>query len=160
MGLRPINSVKNVLDSSGGIVATTVLSVPIATAVDAYAGGAVEVPIGAKVFSFYLSVFIESDAAEGVSNLVDWHIAVVPSGLAGLPNPGSTGGNALRKFIIHEEKGLAGFNDHKGLPMIFKGVIKLPRGYQRMSDGMQILFRAFSPTAGLFCIKAIYKFYK
>ncbi len=156
--LRPINSVKNIVDGTFlGVTAATNTDVVLAATVNDYTGGVADVPIGAKISSVFLFVqMISSDAS--VVNM-DWFIIRKPTGVA-LPTPGATGGNAARKFILHEEKGIPGNALDGAYPLTFKGVIKIPRGRQRMGEGDQLLVRLRGASAYNACVKCIYKFYQ
>ncbi len=159
--MQPINSFKHVVDASGVLVAATVSTTPILTAA---AARNVAVPaavaIGAKVSSFFVSIFVLGDTGAS-SNLVDWYIWRNPRNqvIAGnTPAPGNTGISPVRNFIIHEEKGL--FASQDGTPMVFKGVIKVPKHMQRVADGDTWQIRILSPGTARFCIKVIFKDYQ
>ncbi len=158
LSLRPINSVKNIVDGVFlGVAAAAVTTVNLAATVNAYTGGVTEVPIGAKVSSVYLFVQSISDGT-GISNH-DWYVIRKPTGVAN-PVPGATGGNTSRKYILHEEKGLPGNNSDGAAPLTFRGVIKIPRGRQRFGEGDFLQLVARSADAYSLCVKCIYKFYQ
>lgn len=157
MAKRPINSVKNIVDSTLLAVAAGVTSVvTLAATINDYAGGVADVPIGAKVSSVYL--FVQMLPTAGTSN-IDWFVAKFPTGVT-FPVPGATGGHISRKYILHEEKGLPGNAADGAYPATFKGVIKIPRGRQRFGEGdfLQIHLRGVDISNA--CIKCIYKFYQ
>ncbi len=173
MGFRPIDSVKHIVDSQTIFPAvTSTVMQPVTDGVDAYSLADVNgVPTGSKVFSFYLSFFLISEGGEVANEVpvVDWYVIHNPGDAWGttfdannLPTPGATGAHKNKRHIIHEEKGLTGGGDASlsGVPMIFKGVIRIPRGMQRVGqdDTIQICGRANFATK--FCIKTIYKHYK
>ncbi len=173
MGLRPIDSVKHIVTSTSVLVAiTNTVVVPVTDGVDTYTLADTNgVPTGAKVSSFFLSAYFISEGGEVASEvpLVDWYIIHNPGGVYGttfdadnLPTPGSTGSHKNKRHIIHEERGLAGGGDASlsGVPMIFKGVIRIPRGMQRVGqdDTIQLVARATFNTK--FCVQCIYKHYK
>ncbi len=155
--LRPINSVKNIVDSTViGATSATISTVLIGGTVNAYAGAVTDIPIGAKVNSVYL--FIQAFNTDTIGN-IDWYFIRRPSGTVN-PVPGATGGNVARKFIMHEEKGLPGTLSAGSPPLTFRGVIRIPRGRQRFAEGdvMQVVARSSQDYS--FCLKAIYKFYQ
>ncbi len=157
MSLRPINSVKNILDATSiGVAAAVNTGITLAQTVNDYTGGVVDVPIGAKVSSVYIFVQIIAQAAEGV---MDFYIAKRPAGVI-LPTPGTTGGNQARKFILHEEKGIPGTFNNGASPLTFRGVIKIPRGRQRFAEGDDLTIQLRGSVAYSLCIKCIYKFYQ
>ncbi len=168
--LRPINSVKHVVETSSIVAATTnTVFLNIATAVDAYTLADDDgVPIGSKLGNIYLSVFIYSEGGEVANEvpLADWYIIQDPSGNMGttfsataLPTPGAQGTHRAKNLILHTEKGLAGGGDASlnGVPMVFKGVIRIPRGKQRISAGDQYKVCIRTNFAAKVCMQAIYK---
>lgn len=157
LALRPVNSVKNIVDSTNiGVTGATTTSVVLAQTVNDYTGGNADVPIGAKVSSIYVFVQIASDSTNANC---DWFFAKRPSGIT-MPTPGATGGSTARKFILHEEKGLPGTYSAGSTPLTFKGVLKIPRGRQRFAEGDAVVLNLRGAQQYSFCVKAIYKFYQ
>ncbi len=156
--LRPINSVKNIIDGTFlGVTGGTNTEVQVAATVNDYSGAnPKDVPIGAKVSSIYL--FVQMLPATGTAN-VDFYVMKRPVGV-GTPNPGATGGDSARKFILHEEKGIPGNAADGAYPLTFKGVVRIPRGRQRMAEGDQILVMLRGADQYNACVKCIYKFYQ
>ncbi len=158
---RPVNSFKHVIDTTGSLVAGTVSTNPIMTAGNARDSATpVLVAVGSKVTSFYVSVFILGNTGSD-SGLVDWYLWRNARGQTvggNTPDPGTTGTSDVRNFIIHEEKGLAATQD--GTPMVFKGVIRIPKHMQRLALNDQWQIRILSDFAATFCIKVIYKDYQ
>ncbi len=162
---RPIMSVKKVIDAQGGLVASTVSTVGLlnVTTGAAWVDSANDsVPIGCTVSSMYISVFVFLDGAIGATTpVIDWFFAKSPGNSLTFPEPGATGGNENRRWIMHEEKGLAPSIDDGGTPMVFKGVLKIPKGRQRMGNDDSVFISLKSEGhPGFFCVKAIYKFYQ
>ncbi len=164
--LRPVDSIKKVIDVEAGLVAATtstnvLLNTTSGTAwVDANDSS---VPQGCHVYGLYLSIYATLDGSPDASvPVINWFIFKNPSGSLTPPVPGATGGNENRRFILHEQKGLLGF-DTPGAPprKLFEGVIKIPRHMQRMGrdDEITVLIRAEN-QAGFFCLKSIYKFFR
>ncbi len=160
---RPINSFKHIIDASGTTDGTTVSTIPLATAgIDRDTTSPSIVPIGAKVSSMFISVFMLGSAG-AVSGLADWLIWKNPRGLISAgnsPTPGNVGIQPVRNMVYHEEKGLVATED--GTPMVFKGVIKIPRHMQRVAEDDRWEIKIFTPTGvtAQFCVKAIFKDYK
>ncbi len=156
-----IHSVKNIVDGTFlGVAAGVSTIVPLAVTVNDYVGGVTEVPVGSKISSVYLFVQITNDVEVGAAN-VDWYIAKGPNVvLLTIPAPGATGGTPNRKFILHEEKGIPGGQDAGAYPLTFRGVIRIPRGRQRMAEDDQIKVVLRGTAAYNACVKCIYKFYE
>ncbi len=119
---------------------------------------------GGTVHSIYIRVeVIGKDSAGGVDNI---YMAVVknPGGNFVFPNLDLLGVSDLRRFVIHQEMIMLDFKGTtSGFPRtMFKGVIRIPRGYKRsgLEDKIQIILQHRSGEATQlteFCIEAIYK---
>ncbi len=150
------------MDVSGGLTATQADSriVNVVPNVDSAVFTPGDVRVGSKINGFFISVFIIGATGAPISGSIDWFIVKLHEGqAASLPVPGQTGSSKIRNQIFHEEKGLSGSGD--GTPMVFKGVIAIPRGMRRMREGDSFFISAKMATGdtGTFCIKAIYKSY-
>ncbi len=166
-----IHSTKNVFDSSNVLVAST--NTTIAQFIDAVDAPVLADPNGvlknSKVYSTYLSVFVFSEGGELATEvpLVDWYVikdngtTLQTSGFTatGFPTPGATGTHQNKRFILHEEKGLAGGGDASlaGVPMVFKGVIKIPRGMQTFRIGDRLTLNIRANFAAKTCVNSIYE---
>ncbi len=173
MGLRPINSIKNVFDASGILAAGTNTSLALVTfgVRNADLATANEVDTGSKVSSVFFEIFFYTEGGELANEvpLVDWYVIKdggnswgVTFNATNLPTPGATGTHINKRHILHEEKGLAGGGNLSltGVPMVFKGVIRIPRGRQRWGESDVLRVNARANFATKFCVKAIYKWYK
>ncbi len=154
-----VQSTKHIVDTEGALTNVTSQNV-IATSVPAYSDPftPTSVKFGEKIFGFFLSIFIIGATGAPVGGSQNWYIMKIHGGQTGdRPTPGQTGTSLLRNQIIHEEKGLAGSGD--GTAMVFKGVIKVPRGMQRMREGDEWSIGLINngTDGAQFCIKAIYK---
>ncbi len=172
MGLRPINSTKNVVDNSGimAAVTNTSIHIPIFGVRNAVLATSNEVDVASKISSVFTELFFFSEGGE-ISNevpLVDWYIIKSPGNVWGttfdaenLPTPGATGSHLNKRHILHEEKGLTGGGDASlsGVPMVFKGIIKIPRGRQRWGESDVLRICARSNFATKFCVKTVYKWF-
>ncbi len=148
---------KNILDGTFlGVAAGVTTEVTVAAAVNDYVGGATEVPIGARIKSVYL--FVQMISTTGTSNH-DWYFMKRPgiNSSVAPPTPGTIGGNKARKFVLHEEKGIPGNAGDGAYPLTFKGVIKIPKQYQRMGedDDLMVIMRAVDISNA--CVKCIYR---
>ncbi len=154
-----IHSRKEIVDSTNlAVAAATNTVVTLCTAVDNYVGATATCATGSIIKSVYLFQQIISGDS-GVAN-ADWFFVKAPSDVVdSLPVPGATGGNQNRKWILHEEKGIPGNALDGAYPLTFKGVIKIPRGRQRMGEGDKIVIKMRSADIYNACTKAIYKVY-
>ncbi len=161
LAYRPINSIKKVVDISGALVDGTTSITPWMDTVDGAAwvdAGDASVPQGSTIKSVFWSVYVFTAADGSAIPLIDFFLMKDPGTELTLPTPGATGGTKNRRWILHEEKGLAG--NQSGTPMIFKGVTIIPRKMQRNGRDDRYVFSLVSNGfAGFFCAKFIYKFY-
>ncbi len=157
--IRPVNSNKQIVDSVNlAVVGGTTTIVNLATVVSDFTGTVGECPTGATINSIYL--FIQSVGADsGVAN-IDWYLYKRLGMNSAAPiTPGTTGGNPIRKMILHEEKGIPGNALDGAYPLTFRGVIKIPKHMRRMGEGDQFKLVHRGVDLNNMCLKAIYKFY-
>ncbi len=124
---------------------------------------------GSSINGIFLSCFWIAEGGEIANEvpLVDWYIFKNNgNNFAGfdatnLPTPGQTGIHDNKRFILHTEKGLTGGGDVSlaGIPMVFKGVIVLPRSFRKMNANDRLILVARANFNTKFCIQAIYKWY-
>ncbi len=170
--LRPVNSVKHIVEANTLTAAVTnTVILRLVAGVDTYSlADADGVPTGSRVNGFYLSVFFISEGGEVATEipLVDWYIIHNPSNrfgttfdTANLPTPGNTGIHKNKRFILHTEKGLAGGGDASlaGVPMVFKGVIVVPKKMRRIGEDDEFLLCARTNFVTKICAQTIYKHY-
>ncbi len=160
--MQPVNSIKHIIDTSGGLTSANSVN-EIAKGVPAqdpvnFAPN--EVIFGSKINAFFLSIFVIGDSSAALSGPIDWYLIKKEAGQTSVLTPGNTGTSNFRNQIIHEEKGISGSGD--GTPMVFKGVIVIPRGMRRMREGSlwQIVLKCNGADTCNFCIKAIYKSFR
>ncbi len=154
-----VNSRKHVVDVEGAWTDAVSASV-ILVAVNRFGASIspTEVEVGNKVNGIFLSIYAIGSSGAPISGPIDWHVFLERAGQASAaPTPGNVGISEIRNQVIHEEKGLSGSGD--GTPMVFKGVIAIPKGFRRIRDGDQWSIRAQVNTGDTvnFCIKCIYK---
>ncbi len=169
--LHPVISTKNVHETSSilGAVTNTTALVLVTTVDSATLAVPNSVERGSSVNSLFLSLFFYSEGGELATEvpLVDWYIMKNPGGnfsgfdATNFPTPGAQGTHDNKRYIFHTEKGLAGGGDASltGVPMVFKGVIRIPRHMRKMNANDTIIINARSNFATKFCIQVIYKWF-
>ncbi len=162
--LHPVNSIKHILDSQGVLASGNQSATPIIVAVpnvDTTTFKPGDVRVGSHVNGIYLSVFMLGASGGGLSGSLNWLMYKEHEGQAAqAPDPANAGVSMIRNQIIHQEKGLAGSAD--GTPMVFKGVIKIPKSMRRMREGDTWFIRFVNTDAvndANFCLQTIYKSY-
>lgn len=159
--LRPVNSVKQVVDIQGGLLIGTQVAQILAVARDSpSAGVASEVEKGSTINGIFLNVQVAATSAAALANV---YMAVVKNPGANLifPNANAFGTSDQRRYAIHQEMIMVEKNSTGIARTLFKGVIKIPRGYKRMGIDDQIILLLFSPGVTMdVCTQCIYKSYK
>ncbi len=156
--LRPVKSYKHVIDIQGGLVAGAQLNSILADAVDApILTGTASVEVASTIRAIYLKVEAYATTAVALSNI---YMTVMknPSNALTAPAPNAVGASDVKKQIIHQEMVMMQQVAEGNPRTLFKGVIRIPRGYQRMGQDDTLLLSLLSPgVAAFFCIQCIYK---
>ncbi len=170
--LRPVNSLKHIVDASGVVSAGTKVTVDLSLAQEIKtAAQSNRVHAGAKISSLFLSVELSGSNAYGGVARVYMAIAKNPGNNLTLPNLDSIGVSDNRKFFIHQEmimltrQATSGAGGDWRFPRtIFHGVIRIPRQYQRqgLNDTIQMFLQnanAEATGSADWCVQCIYKEY-
>ncbi len=157
-----VKSFKHIIDVSGSSTDVNT-TIPLSTGIDVVADPNNEAPTGSQINGIYISLFVIGASGAPLNGPIDWYLAKSRSGqnvATAFPTPGATGGSNVRNQILHEEKGLSGSGD--GTPMVFKGVIAIPKSMRRVREGdfYFILLKSATGDTNSFCCKAIYKHFE
>ncbi len=159
--LRPVHSIKHVVDRQSSVTAGTAESQVVIKAVDAPTLGSTEnVETGCTVNSVYLNVqaYATSEAA-----LANFYLIIYkdPGGnLTAIP-PNVVGANDNKRFVIHQEMRMLGGSTTEIPVSIFTGVIKIPRGFKRFGISDTLVVRVLAPGVNTdYCVQCIYKEYR
>ncbi len=166
MGLRPVQSLKHVVETNGTVSAALIsvtdvintISNPVDTVTNACA-------VGSTVHAIYLRVEVVGTIAAGGVDNIYMGVYKNPANAIAAPNLDAVGTTEKRKFFIHQDMiMLAPFvTGGTQFPRtLFKGVLKIPRGYKRngVDDKLQVLLQHRTGEATQttrFCIECIYK---
>ncbi len=162
-GLRPVNSLKHVFDTSILIASGVNTAIEIMDAVTTpNLTSPKEVMIGSTVNAIYLNVEIAAteDVVGGIPNV---YLAVFknPGNNIANPDPSLIGVSDSKRFVIHQEMRMLQ-NKAGGNPRsLFNGVIRIPRGYRRNGndDTLELLIK--SPIVNITaCVQCIFKEYR
>ncbi len=166
MHLRPIQSVKHIVDLQGGVVGATKTENTLVVGVDNPAvANVTEVQKGARVSALYLNVQVIVTANTALKNIY----MMLYKNPANLITPGNVPDAnvqdtvAFKKFVFHTEMRM-GSDTNDSIPItLFNGVIRIPKQYQNQRLNDTINLQLFSPGSGNnwdFCIQCIYKEYQ
>jgi len=167
LAIRPVNSLKHVVDTATSAVAGGIVSVVILSeAEDApVAANPTHVRIGSVINSIYIRVEVKATANFNTVPRIYMAIQKNPGNEHPSANPSSIGDSDLRKFIIHQEMTMVGeaSDNSGGLPRtMFQGVVKLPSRYRRFGVNDRLIC-TFSLDDGETtaivnaCVQCIYK---
>ncbi len=164
--LRPVSSLKHIVDVPTSAILAVVSTIPVITAVDNPSlANVAEVKQGSTVNAIYLRV--EVMATNQFSGVARVYLSVFkdPGDNLGMPNPNGSGPDDRKKFIIHQEMILLA-GTLSGTPNIprtmFQGVIRIPPRLKRFgsNDRLEIgLQNGAGETTGITnaCVQCIYK---
>ncbi len=159
MNLRPVNRIKHVVDVEGA-GSDTQSVVDLITTVDAPVIASTNaVETGSKVSSIYLKVEANRTSGTGRSNMY-LAIGKNPGALVVLPAADAVGASQMKKFIIHQEMIMLGDFTENMPRILFNGVIKIPKGYQRNGplDKLQaLIIMGGNSVTSDFCLQCHYK---
>ncbi len=159
--LRPVNSLKHIVDNQGGLIAGTRQNVVLIKAVDSPVLANVnEVETASVVNSIYLRVEVYATSTAALANCYMYVLKNPGNNLVSV-NGNVVGSSDIKKFVIHQDMIMLEKNT-TGLPrVLFKGVVRLPRGYRRFGTQDELSLILFSPGVTVdFCQQCIYKEYR
>ncbi len=163
MALRPVQRIKHVVDAEGTVDDTPIVTVPLIDASDTPTLGAVaEVITGSKVYGIYLHVEVLHTTGPGRPNIYMIVYKNPGSALSAASfNPKAIGGLDIKRFVIHQEMILMSGDAGNGLPRpLFNGVIKIPKGMNRMGPDDRLAMNIVTGNAGInadWCLQCHYK---
>ncbi len=164
--LRPIHSIKHVVDLQGGNIGDTPSTVNLVATVDApVVTNPTEVETGSRVNSLFLNVQVLSTAQTVLNNL--YFMIYKNAGnnipLSNIPEANKVGSSDFKTKVFHQEMSMLS-DAADSIPItMFKGVLKIPRHMQRMGINDRIDLQIFTETVSNtqdFCIQSIYKEYR
>ena len=165
MRLRPVNTLKHVIDNQVSIGAGTATDVLLVRGSEnATSTTAVQNDIGSHVSSIFLNVqVVPTTDATGLINNAYMYVFGNPGGnvpVGTYPAVNEVGTSDHRKLIFHQEMAMMS-DSNDSIPItLFKGVLKLPRKFQRIGIADDIQVRIGTPTGGAVinaCVQCIYK---
>ncbi len=160
--LRPVNRIKHVVDQQFAQASGTQLNITAAFASDTPDLATVaEVETGSTIRSMFISCDVVNTNAAGVLANAYFMITKNPGGNITVPVPNAVGSDDNKRFVFHQEMVMLQMVDNSNPRTLFKGVLKIPRGYQRMAPNDNIIISIFSPGVELTgCIQIHYKEYR
>ncbi len=156
--LRPVNSIKHVVDIQGGQVAGTRTDNILIETVDApVLANATNVETASRVNSIYLKVEAYATSTAALANFY-MMILKSPANDIATFDPNVVGVSQKKKYVIHQEMVMMEKNTTGNPRTVFAGVISIPKLYRR--NGLLDRLYCVILTPGVssdFCIQCIYK---
>ncbi len=159
---RPINSLKHIVDISQQLPINTQLNLVLIKSSDApVAANTADIETAAVVKSLFLKFEVQSNNVSSPGAIPNFYMIIFknPGGNLTPPNPSLAGSDDNKKHIIHQEMIMMENVGQGGNPrVVFHGVIKIPRLYQRfgLNDLLQCVIKA-PAMATVSCLQCIYK---
>ncbi len=162
--MRPVNSLKHVVDVATSAVLAVTSTIPVIDTVDAPTSAQPErITTGSTVSSIYLRVETLATGTFATVPRVYMTVQKTPGNSIGIVFPASVGISDDRKWVIHQEMQMVGGTTDIQIPRtMFQGVIKIPSKMRRfgVDDRLAVSF-SHDPgeTSGItnVCIQCIYK---
>ncbi len=163
--LRPVQSLKHIVDISQSLAANTQLNLTLIKAVDSPAlANTSEVQQGAAVNAIYLKFEVQSNQDTSPGAIPNFYMVIQknPGNNVSNINPAATGSSDLKRFVIHQEMIMFENTGKGGNPrVVFQGVLKIPRGYRRFGYNDQLVCIIKAPALiTVSCLQCIYKEYR
>ncbi len=158
MRLRPVNRLKHVVDLQGALVAgTAVHSIIIQTVDTPDLATANEVETGSTVNGIFLVVEVVATSSAALPNCY-MTLMKNPGGNLLNPTPNAIGISDDKRFIIHQEMVMLQEQTGSNPRTLFKGVIKIPKGYKRMGPNDILVLSLLAPGVSVnFCFQVHFK---
>ncbi len=166
--LRPVQSLKHIVDTNGGILGGSPSTTDVVNAVDApVIASPNNVQQGCKVHAIFLNVQVVMDTKGGGINNIYMIVYKNPGGNVTAPAVDAVGVSDKRKFVLHQEM-LMLSNEHVTVTQfavprtLFKGVVRIPPRLNRFgyNDKLQVVIghrNAEATQKSDFCLESVYK---
>jgi len=161
MRLRPVNSVKNVVEIAGS-TGTTKLSTALIKSVQTVTlANKNEVEYGSHVYGINLSFDVCGLAASGVRQITNLFLIKNPGNNLVIPGAFTVGSSNEKKFVFKQWSFQTMRNQDGNPPYHFDDYIKIPKHYQRFgTDDFLYIVAETDSAAGHISGQCIYKFFK
>ncbi len=156
--LRPVNRIKHVRDSQGGVALGVATDIDVIVADDnPVLTNNSEVLTGSTINGIYLKEEVYATTAGALAN-VYMLVFKNPGGNLTIPPANAVGINDNKKYVIHQEMVMLERSVNGNPRTLFNGVIVIPRGYRRFGPNDKLTVRVFSPGVNFDnCLQCHYK---
>ena len=160
--LKPVHSIKHIVDKQGGVVLNVKENITVASGVDAPTLAVEEeCEVGSKVFALYLNIQVNAETEAALGNIY-MIIYKNPGGnvaAGNIPNGNVTGASDFKRQIFHTEMRMMSNSANTKIPItVFNGVIRIPRTFNTMRINDVIQVQLFAPGVNFnYCFQCIFK---
>ncbi len=162
--LHPVQRIKHVVDAQTAIPVNTQIESILARAVDApVLAQKAQVLTGSVIRSIFITLEgITTESSTGKTPNIYLAFYKNPGGNLSFPNANAVGVNDNKRYVFHQEMVMIqGDANDNGVPRnLFKGVLKIPKSFQRMGPNDDIIVQFFIPSTGVAvssCLQCHYK---
>ncbi len=149
--IRPIQRRKHVVDFQTAVPVNTQITQKVATTSDNPAlANVAQVNSGSTINGIFCS--IEAVASESSTTATPNMYMMMfknPGSNLTMPNANAVGADDNKRFVIHQEMVMLNAVDGGSPRSVFKGVIRIPKGYRRMGPNDDISVQLFIPSTGV-----------
>ncbi len=159
--LHPVNTIKHVIDRQIGVILN------VRDAIDLVQGDEnpvlandIEVVTGSHVKSLFLNVQVAASSTAALANIYMMVYGNPGSNIASgsIPNANVVGTSDFKKMVFHQEMIMTEKNTTAFPRTLFRGVIRVPRKFQRIGQNDRIAVQFFAPGVNYdLCFQCIYK---
>ncbi len=161
LGLRPINSLKHVVDLQGGLtIGTQTVAALIDTKDNPVQADSSAVATASVVKSIFLNVQVAATSTAALANVYMMVYKNPGNNIAvgNVPDANVVGTSDFRKQVFHQEMIMTEKNTTAIPRTLFKGVLRIPKHMQRMGLDDIVAIALISPGVTYdFCFQCIYK---
>ncbi len=156
--LRPVNSIKHVVDRQGGLPIDTKTDEDVIVAKDSPSLAAVtEVTVGSTVNAIFLNIQVAATSTAALAN-VYMYVMKNPGGNLTTVKANVVGAADIKKFVLHQEMIMTEKNTTAIPRTLFKGVIRIPPRLKRFGTNDKLVISFLSPGVTFdYCVQCIYK---
>ncbi len=162
--LRPVHSIKHIVDSQQALNVATLQNVELVISTDApVLANVTQVETGSRVNSLFLNVQVAATSTASIANIYFILYKNPGSNIAAgqIPNANVTGSSDFKKQIFHTEMIMTEKNTTAIPRTMFKGVLMIPKHMRTMRVNDKIELQFFSPGVSYeICVECIYKEYR
>ncbi len=158
--LRPVHSIKHVVDAQFATVAGTQVNTNLVNSIDAPTlANTSSVETGCTVNAIFLKVEINQTSTTG-GGLPNAYLIIVKNvggNLLSIP-ANAVGSDDNKRFVIHQEMVMRQNLDNGNPRILFQGVIMIPKGYRRFGINDLLQIGILNPAGTMdVCLQCIYK---